>query len=180
MTDVLLSSDSCADCQMNRKVQGVTLIELIIAIAVLAILLAVAVPSFRITIQNNRLATQANDLLTAFQLARSEAIRRNGPITICASSDGDSCGGTWQSGWIVFDPNAVGSGGDPEPAIRVWGAMSGETTVAGASSFTFEARGRTTAGGSLTLAVPECTTNQIRRLDVSASGRVYVEPQDCP
>lgn len=59
---------------------GFTLIELMVTIAVAAILLAVAVPSFRHLIISNRLTTAANDVVTALTVARSEAIKRNADV----------------------------------------------------------------------------------------------------
>lgn len=59
---------------------GFTLIELMVTIAVAAILLAVAVPSFRHLIISNRLTTAANDVVTALTVARSESIKRNASV----------------------------------------------------------------------------------------------------
>ncbi|TVQ38951.1 MAG: prepilin-type N-terminal cleavage/methylation domain-containing protein [Wenzhouxiangella sp.] len=166
-----------------RSESGFSLIELMIAIAVLAILAAVALPALRTTIQNNRLTTQANDLLTAFQFARSEALRVNGDVIVCASSNLASCGGGWQQGWIVIDPNAPGDPGDPtsdpEP-IRAGGPLGGDTTVAGPTQFTFQARGAASAGGTLTLTVPACRAQQVRIINVEPTGRVNIRQADCP
>lgn len=83
-----------------RLVRGFTLIELMITIAVAAILFTVAVPSFKDTIRQNRLTTQANELITALNLARSEAIRRSQNVTVTPKAGG------WSSGWVVesIDP----------------------------------------------------------------------------
>ena len=70
---------------------GFTLIELLVTISVLAILIVVAVPSFISVINSNRLAAQANDVVAALQLARSEAVRRNTAVTVCRSNDGSTC-----------------------------------------------------------------------------------------
>ncbi|HEV2333230.1 MAG TPA: GspH/FimT family pseudopilin [Gammaproteobacteria bacterium] len=85
-----------------RNAGGFTLIELLITLSVAGILVALAGPSFKITIQNNRLVTQGNDFLGALIYARSEAIELNSTVTVCASSDGATCSGTnWASGWVV-------------------------------------------------------------------------------
>lgn len=84
--------------------RGFTLIELMVAIMVLGILLGVAVPSFRDAALSSRLTAYANDLVASAQIARSEAIKRNAPVTLCASADGAGCeeSGGWEVGWIVL------------------------------------------------------------------------------
>jgi type IV fimbrial biogenesis protein FimT len=85
------------------RARGFTIVELMVSLAVLAILLTLAVPSFTNATLGARLSAYANDLLASTQLARSEAIKRNAPVTLCASSDGTTCAtsGNWRVGWIV-------------------------------------------------------------------------------
>ncbi|MEW6099583.1 MAG: GspH/FimT family pseudopilin [Pseudomonadota bacterium] len=68
--------------------RGLTLVELMVTLTVMAVLLGVAVPSFQDAIESSRLSTRANDLLRGLQTARSEAIRRNGAVRFCSSSAG--------------------------------------------------------------------------------------------
>ncbi|MBS0428185.1 MAG: Tfp pilus assembly protein FimT/FimU [Proteobacteria bacterium] len=84
--------------------QGFTLIELMVVLVVIAILAAVATPSFVGFIQANRLTARASAFAADLQLARSEAVKRGQPVTVCASNDGTRCSGAniWQAGWIVF------------------------------------------------------------------------------
>ena len=86
--------------------RGFTLIELMVAIMVLSILLGIAVPSFRDAALGSRLTGYANDLVAGVQIARSEAIKRNAPVTLCASEDGETCGtdAGWEVGWVVLAP----------------------------------------------------------------------------
>ncbi len=88
---------------MHRS-QGFTLVELMIAIAVLGILLALAVPSFQGLIASSRLTAATNDMVSALAQARSNAIKTGNRITLCPSSNGTSCAssGTWEQGWISF------------------------------------------------------------------------------
>ncbi len=83
---------------------GFTLIELVVTMAVAAILVAVAVPNLRTFIQNGRINTQLNDLIGDISLARSEAIKRRSGTGICKSTDGLTCvgGGNWGGGRAVF------------------------------------------------------------------------------
>lgn len=88
--------------------RGFTLVELMVAIVVLAILLAIGVPSFRDAALSSRLTGYANDLVASSQLARSEAIKRNSAVLLCASKSGTACGidadTGWEAGWIVLAP----------------------------------------------------------------------------
>src|SRR5687767_13501516 len=88
---------------MKSRQPGFTLIELMVTLLVLSILVAAAVPSFREFTRNNRVVATQNDLITALNLARSEALRRSRNITVCPSSDGATCsaGTNWGNGWIV-------------------------------------------------------------------------------
>ena len=85
---------------------GFTLIELMLTIAVAAVIAAVAIPNMRDFIRNNRLAAGSNDLLRSLQMARSEAIKRQQVIAVCASSAPDledpSCSDGKLTGWFVF------------------------------------------------------------------------------
>ena len=74
---------------MNGKFhqQGVTLNELLLALAVGAVLVGLAVPAFTALTKNNRLITETNTLIGHINLARSEAIKRNQPVALCRSAD---------------------------------------------------------------------------------------------
>ncbi len=94
-----------------RGVAGFTLLELMTTITVASVLLALAVPSFRNLTVSNRLTTQANDVVAAINLARSEAIKRNGSVSLCraSSASATTCvtgSGNWQF-WIVRAPSGT-------------------------------------------------------------------------
>ena len=83
-----------------------------VVVALVAILTALATPSFVGLIQRNRVSAEINSFAGDLQFARSEAIKQGLPVSICASSNGVSCLGanTWHSGWIVFaDLNGSGA-----------------------------------------------------------------------
>ena len=80
-----------------KKFKGFTLIELMIAISILAIILVVGVPSFQLIIQNNRVITNANGLVSALMIARSEAIKRGVDVQVRSISGNAN----WTTGWSV-------------------------------------------------------------------------------
>lgn len=70
---------------------GFTLIELAVTVAVLALLLAIAFPSFETMVNQNRLAAASNQVIATLQQARLEAVRQNRRVMICNSGDGVEC-----------------------------------------------------------------------------------------
>lgn len=98
---------------MNRKEAGFNLIELTVTLAVLATILAVALPAFGAMLQGSRERSSYELLMLAFASARLEAVKAGHPVTVCPSSDGLTCRGddVWTQGWIVYeDP-----GRNPQP-----------------------------------------------------------------
>ena len=88
-----------------ERPRGFTLPELIFAMAIVVGLLGWAIPSFRDFQRNAERTREVNQFIQAVYFARSEAIKRNGVVSLCPSVDGSACGpaGTpWQQGWIVF------------------------------------------------------------------------------
>ena len=93
--------------------RGFTLMELMVAITVFGILTALAVPSFTTMTNRNKLAAESNELLSAFQYARMEAIRTSASVTVCgtASADADEdedCEAGEQPFWVVIGTTTSG------------------------------------------------------------------------
>lgn len=88
-----------------RTFHGLTLVELIVTIAVFAIVLTVGVPSFLELVQNGRLRSANQAMTASLWLARSEAIKRGFRVALCPSLDGLQCstGASWEQGWIIFE-----------------------------------------------------------------------------
>ena len=115
--------------------RGFTLIELLITLSVASILLSMAVPSYRIFVQDSLILTQSNSFSTAIMLAKSEAIKTSASATICPSNNGTACtGGTvWSNGWLVFaDANGDGAVDAGEQILQVSAPLTGGNTLSGA------------------------------------------------
>ena len=138
---------------------GVTLVELLVSIAILAVLMTVAVPSFQTFIVSNQVGAFSDHLYASLLLTRSEAIKRNGHAVICKSSDGATCTGNWNNGWIVFaDSNKDGSPSG-ETIIQKMGAQSGNYTLTSLpDSVSYDSQGTATSGASYFAICPSSGT----------------------
>ena len=118
---------------------GFTLIELIVTLAVAAILLALAAPSLVRVIQGARMAGELSSFASDLHYARSEAVRQGVNVSMCPSTTGTTCTGgvNWQAGWVVFsDPDASRSLEDGELILRRQQAWSGGDALESPSSTT--------------------------------------------
>jgi type IV fimbrial biogenesis protein FimT len=155
----------------NRRQRGVTLVELMVAITVLSILLYIAAPSFRDAGLPSQLRAVANNVVAASQIARSEAIKRNATVTLCVSSDGQTCGtGNWQQGWIVTRGGTVLHS---EPSAPVGYRV---TPAAGSIALNFDATGLGATPDSFTVCRQTPTVGaQERVVTITATGRASVK-----
>ncbi|MFO1474174.1 MAG: GspH/FimT family pseudopilin [Lysobacterales bacterium] len=96
-------------CRGLRQ-SGFTMVELMVTVAVAAVLLALATPSFEGVLNGNRLASQSNELVAALQIGRSEAVKNNARVIVCRSTNLTTCaaGAAW-TGWVAgIDSNRDG------------------------------------------------------------------------
>ena len=124
---------------MNRKA-GFTLIELIITVALAAIIVTIGIPSFRTAILNNSRTAQVNEFVGVLNLARSEAAKRGIRVTICRSSDGATCAADstsiWENGWIVWVDQDGDGTLDAGEEIKIYGAIPNNFTLRTGGTFT--------------------------------------------
>lgn len=128
-----------------KKDFGFTLIEMMVVLAIAGIVIGVGIPKISIFFQSSRMTTNTNALVGAFQIAKSEAIKRQGPVTVCRSANQTSCDlnadNTWEDGFIVFfDANAnrvVNGGTDIILRINA-GAEGNDVTIRSDTTFNNE------------------------------------------
>jgi type IV fimbrial biogenesis protein FimT len=123
-----------------KSTRGVTLIELMVAVALAAILLTVVLPSYKTVIENNSLSTNLNMLVSSLNFARSEGVKRGKRVSLCKSDDGNDCGGAgYETGWIVFVEEATSRDGvrqvGTEELIRVQDELKVGYTLRGNNNF---------------------------------------------
>jgi type IV fimbrial biogenesis protein FimT len=170
----------------KRRENGYTMMEMMMALAVVAILSFIAVPSFKYVTSSNRVATEVNGLLGDMLFARSEAVKEGATVTVCISSDGATClgngaGGAWQLGWIVFlDTNGNQKVDAGEAVVRVQPAFSGTDTFLGPATFnaiSFNRLGYAPTGVWNTISLHDSTNNTawIRCLAISPIGSATTE-----
>lgn len=180
---------------MNKlNASGFTLTELMVTVAMIAIVLMIGVPSFQQVIMNNRMATQANDLLGSMNLSRSEAVKLGQRVVLCKTADPfaatPACAttGAWEQGWLIFvdsDNDATLDAG--EVLLKVHqgispSTLSGNTNVANYLSYAADGTTRLTSNafqsGTLTLC-PGTSGMTGRRIVVNAAGRARIDSVTC-
>ena len=150
----------------RKNARGFTMIELMVTIAVLAILATVAAPNFSSTMERWRVRNASEDFKSSFYFARSEAIKRGGDVEMQPLDVGN-----WNSGWKIVDtradedlkevitpPKIAITSSSSEIKFNRWGMVSGTWP-----SFTFYPEGK------------DATTPATRKVVASSGGRIRVE-----
>jgi type IV fimbrial biogenesis protein FimT len=173
---------------MKRTQAAFTLMELMVALTVMAILCAYAVPSFRQYSRDSRASAAHNDLVTAFNLARSETLRRGVPIGVCASTNGADCSGSddWSNGWVVFT-DSTGAASDldaDDQVLQIWGGYTDDITIEGQDGLEavrYMNTGMLDAGApaQLELFPAGCQGDGKRAIEIAVAGSVSYAKTSC-
>jgi len=158
--------------------------------AIVAILMALAVPSYRYITNANRIAAEVNGLLGDMQYARAEALKEGQTVTVCVSTNGTSCDGaavsTWQNGWIVFsdvngDHAVETASGDTIYRVQSTFTSTDTFVAAPASGYvSFNREGFTTsnvaaAGLQISLHAVSANSASTRCLNITFAGLMTVQ-----
>ena len=176
----------------HKQDHGFTLVELLVTLAIAAIMASIAAPNLNASIQSMRVQTLGEDLLMTLQRARSESLRLGSRVTVCASVDAATCAtsGTWSSGWITFnDLNANASIDTGERILAIDVANRHSLQVLSSTSLglyvSFVSSGRTASnnGDPLTGVIRVCNPSpsvsddrRPRHLPVGSTGRTTWTP----
>jgi type IV fimbrial biogenesis protein FimT len=168
---------------MENRQHGFTLVELLVAIAIVGLLAAVAAPSFMNVVNTNRLATQSNELLGAIQYARSEAVRTKARVTFCGSASADAeedddCSDGANPFWVVIGRTAGGG----QEQLRLFEAKDPVQVSTDLEMITFSADGMARdpdtndlVVGEITVCLPTRKPAQNKRvLNIASGSRVVI------
>lgn len=169
---------------MDKKannIKGFTLIEILVVVSILGILTALALPSFNDTIEAQAAMSEFRRINTMLNLARSEAIKRGGNVSICASDDGLDCDlNNWSNGYIIFVDNngdangAAGTIDAGDEVIRAYNAAGSSSNITmTVGMLTYNSMGFSATGGTQTFKIcPDSNNaNNARSLEILPSGR---------
>lgn len=163
----------------HKKQQGFTLLELMVTLAIAAIVLTIAVPSFTGMIVRNSLTSETNEFISAFNLARNEAIKLNQNTQLCQSADGANCGasgsGSWQ-GWLIRDTtNRVIASGFFRENMTVTGTENTDVIQFSSNGLVRNSTSGAPLSGAITICNPSSQVDENARVvNFVSGGRVSV------
>jgi type IV fimbrial biogenesis protein FimT len=163
---------------MDRH-RGFTLPELVFTVAIAVGLLGWGVPTFRDVQRDAARTREVNQFIQAVYLARSEAIKRNGVVSLCPSLDGDRCAPTgtpWQAGWIVFvngDHDSPADRDTAEQLLQVYAPWPGGALNANRTTLSFRPFGQMGVTATFTFC-DDRGSQAARAVIISQTGRPRV------
>ena len=171
-------------CSNKRSLSGFTIIEMLVAMAVAAILLGFALPAFDTFIEQRNMTSRVNGFMSAVNLARSEAVNRGAEVSIQTVDASDNAN-EWGPGYCVVVGTPGNCPADPNVLIRTFddsGAATMDATggLNGVATLTFNGRGLMTLGGQGTIEICEVDVANGREVAVNTIGRASSLDFACP
>jgi Tfp pilus assembly protein FimT len=159
--------------------------ELMIVLAIVAIMASIAVPSFTRTIRDQRVLSASNALIAALALTRSEAISRGTPMTICVTADPNSAtpacsvGTDWATGWLIY--RTADAAVAPLPVVRV-GAANPSVSMVGGNAVNYNNRGIPGAVATVVVKAASCDASVDKKITVrlNTAGLIASTAGTCP
>lgn len=167
----------------RRRFAGLSLLEMMVTLSIVAILSGIAAPSFAGLMRDSARTTAVNDFIHALFLARSEAIKRGRIVSLCKSSDGSTCSNradTWSGGWIVFvndDGDDLPQRDEGEDILWVYQGWSNGSITSNRLAYSFRAYNQGVVNGTLLF----CDSRggaHARAIIISQTGRPRVSQRD--
>ncbi|OTG60709.1 prepilin-type cleavage/methylation domain-containing protein [Acinetobacter sp. ANC 3903] len=156
-----------------KRQSAFTLIELMVTIAILAIIATLAAPNLSQMLHNTKVNTSSGDILSFLQQSRTEAIRLGKTVTVCGSSDGSSCLSANKTNWSV---GLIAKYSGSTTPIQKLTFDSSQLSITGPETITFNTFGSTTAEHEITVTIPDANTYSVC---VEAIGRAFKSKTGC-
>ena len=156
-----------------RKQSAFTLVELMVTIAILAIIATLSAPNLSQMLRNTKVNTSSGDILSFLQQSRTEAIRLGKTVTVCGSADGSSCLSANKTNWST---GLLAKHSGSTTPIQKLTFESSQLSIIGPETITFNTFGSTTAEHEITVTIPGANTYSVC---VEVIGRAFKSKSGC-
>jgi type IV fimbrial biogenesis protein FimT len=168
----------------RRLVAGMTLVELVVVLSIIAIVAGLAVPGMDGFRRSATRSASVNDYMHSIFLARNKSIMLNRVVSLCRSADGETCGGAgmgWERGWIVFenlDRDQPADRDRNEPIVQRHGGWPGMSITSNRASFSFRPITQGDVNGTIIFCDLQGKNADARAIVISHLGRPRVSRKD--